>query len=392
MNESEKGNVVFKNKPEDFIVEEVGENYICNVSSSTESLVDAKVEFGKLDVNDRRDFLTFDLEKLNMDHFTLLSIISRELNNLPHEIGYAGTKDKIAWTCQRISIFNADIERIRNFSFPGIVLKNFRWVRHKIKVGDLKGNRFRVVLRDADEAAIKILHKVRNSENIPNLFGSQRFGSLRKENVAIGKLILKKKFQDAIFAYLTAYGENESLEVIRAKKKLKTEKSLTKAKEYFPKELRVENLILEHLSKFEKDWIGALKIIDEKTLLIMCQSVQSRLFNEVVERLVDKNIPIKNLDLQLIGYDSRFSAGEIGDTEKEVLEESGLVLTDFKNQEIPFLSLRSSTRKASFEVRDLDIETQDDESFPKGKKIILTFILDSGVYATTFLEQFFDFR
>ncbi len=390
--ELDKGEVLFKHKPEDFIVEEIFGDHICKVSDSLANFENAKVDFGKLDCNDRRDFLTCDLEKINLDHFNVFSILARELGNFPHELGYAGTKDKAAWTCQRISIFNSNIEKIREFSFPGIILKNFRWAKHKIKIGDLAGNRFKIVLRDVDKDAIKILNRVRNMEYIPNFFGAQRFGSVRNDNTIIGKLILKKKFQEAVFSYLTAFGDRESDEVKIAKKRLKSEKNLVKAMEYFPLELNVERKVLDYLSKNNKDWIGALNIIGERVLLIMCQSVQSRLFNEILERAIDRGMELKNVILPLLGYNSQFSLGEIGEIEREVLEENNLEIDDFKMLELPFLSLKCSTRNAFFKVNELNVETAEDELFPLSKKIILNFSLDSGTYATTFLEQFFILR
>jgi tRNA pseudouridine13 synthase len=391
MNDFDKGNVVFKKKPEDFIVEEIGEDgRICEVSSSLQAFGNAKVDLGKLDVNDRRDFLTCDLEKINIDHFSALGILANELGNYPHEIGHAGTKDKSAWTCQRISIFNANIERIKNFSYAGIILKNFKWTKHKIKTGDLSGNKFRIVLRDVDEQAIKVLSRVRNSNSLPNLFGGQRFGSLRKENVLIGKLILKNKFQEAVFAYLTAFGEKESDKVKNAKKKLKSEKNLDRAREYFPKELRIECAILDYINENKNNWIGALKIIGEKTLLMMCQAVQSRLFNEIVERAIDEKINLNNQSVSLIGYNTKFAPGRLGKLERDVLINNSLDLEDFRSEELPFLSLNASSRKALFSVRELDVQTEKDELFPLSKNIVLTFILDSGVYATIFLENFFE--
>ncbi len=392
MIELDKGSALFKHKPEDFIVEEIWENYNCKVSESSKSLENAHIDFGKLDCDDRRDFLTCDLEKINIDHFTVFSILSKELNNFPHELGYAGTKDKIAWTCQRISIFNADIERIRNFSIPGIILKNFKWAKHKIKVGDLLGNRFKVILRDVDKDAIKILSRVRNTEYLPNFFGAQRFGSVRKENVIIGKLILKQKFQEAVFTYLTVFGDKESDEVKMAKKKLKAEKNLIKAKQYFPQELRLEHAILDHLSKNDKDWLGALNIIGEKTLLMMCQSVQSKIFNEILSRAIDERIDLKKISISIMGYNSNFSQGRMGEIEQDVLRDNNLEINNFKIPQVPFLSLKSSIRKAFFKVNELNIETEKDELFPLSKKIILTFTLDSGTYATTFLEHFFTLR
>ena len=392
MTEQDKGSVVFKHRPEDFIVEEIGDNYNCKVSESPILLENAHVDFGKLDCTDRRDFLTCDLEKINMDHFNVFSILSKELHNFPHELGYAGTKDKIAWTCQRISIFNADIERIGKFSSPGIILKNFKWAKHKIKIGDLSGNKFKIILRDVDKEAIKILSRVRNTEYLPNFFGAQRFGSVRKENVIIGKLILKLRFQEAVFAYLTGFGDKESDEVKRAKKKLKIEKSLADAKLYFPQELRLEHLILDYLSRNNKDWLGALNIIGEKSLLMMCQSVQSKIFNDILERAIEERINLKKICIPLIGYNSNFSEGRMGEIEREVLRDNNLEINNFKIPQSPYLSLKSSVRNAFFKVNELNIETEEDELFPLSKKIVLTFILDSGTYATTFLEQFFTLR
>ncbi|MGV8142184.1 MAG: tRNA pseudouridine(13) synthase TruD [Candidatus Pacearchaeota archaeon] len=388
----DKGTAVFKHRPEDFIVEEIWDEEVCTISDNPTELENSTVDFGKLDTNDRRDFLTCTVEKINLDHFTLMSILAKELHNFPHELGWAGTKDKVAWTAQKISIFNAKIERIREFTFPGIKLKNFKWAKHKIKVGDLTANRFRIVLRDADIDAIKVLNKVRHSEYIPNLFGVQRFGSLRQENVRVGKLILKGNFREAIFEYLTAYGEDEDTEVIKAKRKLKTEKNMLLALDYFPKQLRVECSILEYLKENPGDWINALMIIGEKTLLIMCQAVQSKLFNDVLERAIDEKGLTHNSTVSLLGYNSIFSPGRIGGIEREILESYNLELKDFRVQEIPFLSLNCSVRNAFFKVENIDVETQNDEIFEGSKKIVLTFTLESGSYATTFLENFFDFR
>jgi len=390
MKEIDKGIVLFKNSPTDFIVEEVGEKGVSKISDSTKRFDDSKVDLGELDINDRRNFLSCDLEKIDMDHFTAFSLLGKSIRKLPHEIGYAGSKDKKAWTCQRISIFAPDIEKIKSFSQKGMILKNFRWIRHKIKIGDLNGNKFTIVLRDADKEALKILSRVRNTDKIPNYFGKQRFGSLRKDNALIGKLIFKRKFQEAVFAFLTGYGENESEEVKNAKKRLKKERNLEEAKSYFPIDLFIEMKILEHLSQFPGDWINALMLLGEKTLLMMGQSVQSILFNDVLERVNEEGIEISTIDI--LGFDSKIPAGRFGKIQEEVMENHGLDIEDFMMEEMPFLSLKGSQRKAYFNVHDLSIQIKNDEVFVGGKKIEMSFVLDSGNYATTFLEQFFTLR
>lgn len=386
----EKGRVVFKKKAEDFVVEEIGiDGNVCGVSGNIEDVKKSLgVDFGKLDVNDRRDFLMCEMEKVDIDHFSAMGILGKEIGNNSFELGYAGTKDKAAWTCQKISIFNADVERIRRFSYEGIILKNFRWGKHKIKIGDLKGNRFRVVLRDADEQALKNLKRVVSSEKVGNYFGLQRFGSLRNDNYKIGYLILKRKFAEAVFAYLTGFGAGESEEVKRAKKKLKEEKDFVGAMAYFPEELFMERKMLAYLKENTAGWIGALNVLGEKTLTILCQSVQSRIFNDLLQRVIENGIEVE--DLSIIGYDFRVSSGRIGKVELEIMDEHDMNFNDFKVKEFSFLNLRSTKRKAFMKVRDISAETVDDEEFSGGKKVVLSFVLDSGCYATTFLENFFD--
>ena len=92
-----------------------------------------------------------------------------------------------------------------------------------------------------------------------------------------------------------------------------------------------------------------------------------------------------------MGYKSRFFDGRLGEIEQQVLESHNLTLEDFDIKEIPYLRIKGSFRKAVTEIKDLEIETSDDEEFEGSKKIMLEFTLPSGVYATTFLGNFFDF-
>lgn len=382
--------VKFKAFPEDFIVEEIGQDYLCEVSKSKEELDQAKLDFGKLNLEDKRDYLICDLEKINLDHFSAFEILSKKIGIHLGDIGYAGTKDKAAWTCQRISIYEPDLNKLKKFSFNGLILKNFKWSKYPVRIGELTGNKFRIVLRDADKEAIKILKKVRNSTRLPNFFGSQRFGSLRGDNFEIGKLIFKRKFKEAIWTILTGYGEEESDEVKKAKKRLAKEKDIIAAKSYFPENLRQEHRILDHLAKKPNDWFNALGTIPEKTLLIICQSVQSKIFNDILKRVIDEEIPLLDNEIMLPGYETILSQNQLGKIEKEVMDSNGLKFSEFHLREIPFLMFRGSYRKAFSKVSDLVVETESDEIYPGSKKIILSFSLDSGTYATTFLEQFFE--
>lgn len=380
----------FKTFAEDFIVEEIGDNYECKISESKDLVEHSSVELERLGLRGIRDFLYFDLEKINIDHFSALEIVAKKLKIGVHEIGYAGSKDKKAWTCQRVCIFHPDLELIKKFAFNGILLKNFKWEKHKIDIGDLKGNRFKIILRDMDsKEAMKIMKKLRNSEFMPNFFGMQRFGSLRKDNVEIGKLIFRKKFKEAVFCFLTGVGDNESQEIKSVKKRLISEKNFKEAVEYFPDSLKTEKNILRYFNENPDDFIGALMIIGEKNLLIICQAVQSKIFNDILQQTINEDIDLKNESILLPGYNTKFSEGRLGDIEKQVLKKNSIQFSDFYIPEIPFLMFKGARRRAFSQVKEFNAELENDEIYSGSKKIILSFVLNSGVYATTFLEQFF---
>ncbi len=356
----EKIHAKLKYKTEDFIVEEIQDKWHCKISPEfTQPEI-------KIDESER-DFLWCELEKRDIDHFTAIKEIANQLGKSTQAIGYAGTKDKQAHTSQRISIEKPDIEKLEKFSHPNIILKNFKWNKRKIKMGYLDANHFKITLREIDKKdAIKISSQIRKREFFPNYFGPQRFG-INQGNIKIGKAILRKNFKKA-------------LQLIREDKGLPPTtdpRPPTTLLKYFPR----------------------------KILLMYIHSVQSIIFNDIVSQALDERLDLSQKGQQsgiLAGYKTRFSQGHLGEIEQEVLERHNLTLEDFDIQEIPFLKTKGSFRKAITKIENLKVETAEDEEFApnaKGctercegaKKIILEFTLPSGVYATTFLENFFVF-
>ncbi len=394
MKEIEKVIGKFKYLVEDFIVEEIGDKWDCKVSKIFNS--DKTPDFGNLDFNSPKDFLWCEMEKKDIDHFQAIKDLASKIGKWNDSIGYSGSKDKRAITSQRVSIFQPNLELLKKFNHPNIFLKNFKWAKRKIKIGYLKGNHFRIIIRDLDKKdAIKISNKIRGLEWFPNYFGPQRFGSLRKNNVKIGKLILKRKFEEAVWTILTDVGINESSDIKFAREKLLKEKDFDSAAGYFPNYLKLEKGTLNYLSRNPGDFIGAIKKAERKNMLMFVHSVQSKIFNEVLEIALDEGIDFTKKGLEsciLAGYKTRFYDGRLGEIEREVLENHGLQLNDFDVSEIPYLRIKGSFRKAVVKVDDLEISVEDDEVFSGSRKVVLSFTLPSGVYATTFLEKFFDFE
>ena len=358
MKEIEIVQAKLKHKVEDFIVEEIGDKWDAKISE----------EFKQPEIvingEEPREFLWCEMEKKDIDHFSAIKEISNLLNKRSDEIGYAGTKDKKAWTSQRISIFRPDLEKIKNFKHPKIILKNFKWNKRKIKMGYLEGNHFKIILRDIDKkGAMKITKQIRGMGWFPNYFGPQRFG-INGNNIKIGKLILKRKFEEAI--------------------KVISEDSP-----------RQGEYLIYHLEKNPGDFIGALKRADRKNMLMYIHSVQSKIFNDILELALDEGLNFTKqgqTSCLLMGYKSRFFDGRLGEIEQQVIASHNLTLEDFDIQEIPYLRIKGSFRKAVTEIKDLEVEIEDDDEFKESKKIVLEFTLPSGVYATTFLDNFFVFN
>src|ERR1700735_4227497 len=110
--------------------------------------------------------------------------VARELAKFagvsPVAVGYAGLKDRHAVTRQTFSVRLAGKPDPDWSTFPHADVKVLAATRHsrKLKRGALRGNRFVLVLREAQgdrDAAEQVLQQIA-ARGVPNYFGEQRFG------------------------------------------------------------------------------------------------------------------------------------------------------------------------------------------------------------------------
>ncbi|MEM7435908.1 MAG: tRNA pseudouridine(13) synthase TruD [Myxococcota bacterium] len=93
--------------------------------------------------------------------------------------GWAGLKDRRAVTRQWVSLHGAEPERLAGLELDGIKILEVSRHGHKLRTGHLRGNRFRVRLRQIDAAGIARARQVLTQierEGLPNYYGEQRFG------------------------------------------------------------------------------------------------------------------------------------------------------------------------------------------------------------------------
>ncbi len=119
------------------------------------------------------------VEKRRMTTEDVARALARSAGVRPRDVGYAGRKDRVALTRQWFSLPGVAPERLRGLAGEGFRVLEAARHRHKLRTGDLAGNRFEVVVRDvaapaAAAAAERLGGLVRNG--MPNRFGAQRFG------------------------------------------------------------------------------------------------------------------------------------------------------------------------------------------------------------------------
>ena len=105
--------------------------------------------------------------------------LARAAGAKPRDVGYAGRKDRVAVTTQWFSVPELDPARALDFELHGAVVREAVRHPHKLRTGQLKGNRFSLRLRDVDAerfAAARLALETLCRDGLPNRFGAQRFG------------------------------------------------------------------------------------------------------------------------------------------------------------------------------------------------------------------------
>lgn len=148
-------------------------------------------------------YLILKIKKQFTSTWELLSHISKTLDIEEHLIGYAGLKDKNATTTQYISIpinKSRDFKHLNNKNIT--VLDTFTHDR-KLKIGDLKGNKFKITLKDIDQNELPIIYQTLSQiqkHGMPNYFGFQRFGKdcdfEKTKRITYGEELLRNKKLD----------------------------------------------------------------------------------------------------------------------------------------------------------------------------------------------------
>ncbi|SFV52233.1 tRNA pseudouridine 13 synthase [hydrothermal vent metagenome] len=162
-----KKTYAYNHKPIDFDFEQSVERFLVE-------------EIPLFKFSDKGSNLILKIKKRDMSTFKLINVIAKATKLEHRDIGYAGLKDKNATTIQYISIPKRyEREVIANLTTEKIKILEKKYSKFPIKIGQLKGNRFAIILNQVTpKTNIKIreIATIMHNRGIPNYYGYQRFG------------------------------------------------------------------------------------------------------------------------------------------------------------------------------------------------------------------------
>ncbi|NLE77520.1 MAG: tRNA pseudouridine(13) synthase TruD, partial [Chloroflexi bacterium] len=280
---------------------------------------------------------------------------------------------------------------------------------NKLKLGHLRGNRFRIRVREVLPEALPACRatlQALQARGLPNRFGEQRFGQ-RSDTHLLGRLALVGDPEALVRHFLGGPSEAESPTVQEARRRFEANQWV-EALAAFPGAMSDERAALEALIRSSGDFRQAAGRIPKRLRRFFVSAYQSYLFNAVLEhrmpdldRLQVGDLAMKHengavflvqdavveqprADRQeispsgpLFGHKMTLPEGEPGHLEQAVLAAEGLTLDAFRIGE----GLAPKGARRALRVPLQDVAAAWDGG------IVLEFSLPPGSYATVLLGE-----
>ena len=266
------------------------------------------------------------------------------------DVGYAGRKDRVAVTTQWMSVPDLDPDEALALELDGAEVLEAVRHPHKLRTGQLKGNRFELRLRGVDPAAEEAARARLEGiidRGMPNRFGAQRFGHGNR-NPDRGRAILS--------------GETS----LRDRRKARFLISALQS--------QVFNRVLEERpTALDAVEAGDVARVTESGGLFLVEDVETDL-----ERASRFEISATG---PIFGTKMSEPSGDVASREARIMEEFGI--PPGSELSVPRgLKLPGARRPVRVAVADAVLSRE-------GEDLLFSFGLPSGSYATVLLEEVF---
>ncbi|MEK9148358.1 MAG: tRNA pseudouridine(13) synthase TruD [Patescibacteria group bacterium] len=363
--------------PQDFIVEEIDPTGTLHT-----------VDLGPLVTDLSADGTTYyaDLVKIGVSTLDAKDHLATLLGIDGKQIGFAGIKDRLALTAQRLSIRGvSDVEQFNRINEENFFLKHLCRGKGAVANGDLTGNRFIIILRTTEsfskEAIAAVKEKLEDikRDGFWNFFYFQRFGTPRLISHWLGLLLIKGQYQEVIKTFLTYAALRELPYFKNIREKINENwgnwAAIKEEIEKFPYHFHLELQLINHLLTHPDDFLGALHTIPDQIRLWM-YAYDCFLFNRKLSELIRiGEVPT------LLPLITSFNPRD-WEPYREFLEGDEVKLPSRSYRDFPFVRVESRTWSTLQKIEIHGIEL-------KSSLAVFAFSLPKGSYATTFLMNFF---
>lgn len=228
----------------------------------------------------------FFIEKEGLTTAEALREIARGIGQRNRDIGYAGLKDAHAVTRQWISIERVPPDRVRRLKLRHIKILDWGRLDTPLRIGQLRGNRFRVRLREVNgslaqaEKQAKDILGVLCERGLPNAFGPQRFGN-RDNSHVLGKAILlnqREVFLDLLMGDPRPQDNANEFRVRSLYSRGQFNKALKTCPAHLTDTRRVLGAMVRHCGDKQK----AFSAVAQGRIRFLVSAYQSSLFNKVL--------------------------------------------------------------------------------------------------------------
>jgi len=359
------------------------------------------------------DHVMAEIQKIGLSTFDALDCLGRELNVSPRDIGYAGMKDTWAVTRQIVTIPRTTPEAVMAVKTDKLSVNWAAPHRNKLRLGHLKANRFAIKIRDVEPTKVVLLRPVLDvlaRRGMPNFFGDQRFGR-RNNNDLLGAAFVRGDDKEVLRLMLGDPRPDENPNELEARQHFNNG-DYERALRAWPYHSGSERRVLGRLVK-TADVYQAVQAADMSVRRLWVSAMQSRIFNEVVQRRItqiDKLLPgdlaykhdngacfsvetpgplqarVEAFEISatgpLIGRRLAAPSGVVLEMERELFEKYDVSPNDFRTNQRD----RSHGDRRPIRVQPQDVQLEggvDDH----GAFITVAFTLPPGAYATILMRE-----
>ncbi|XP_042704537.1 pseudouridylate synthase 7 homolog isoform X3 [Chrysemys picta bellii] len=344
----------------------------------------------------RGSYCHFVLYKENKDTMDAINVLSKFLRVKPNIFSYMGTKDKRAITVQEIAVLRITAQRLAHLNkcLMNFKLGNFSYKNHPLKLGELQGNHFTVVLRNitgTDDQVQQAMHSLREIGFI-NYYGMQRFGTTAVPTYQVGRAILQNNWNEVMDLILKPRPGAEKGYLVKCREEWAKTKDPAAALKKLPVKRCVEGQLLRGLSKYGlKNIVSAFGIIPRNNRLMYIHSYQSYIWNNMVSKRIEEyglkavsgdlvlkggtavhieeadvdDYTIHDIVMPLPGFDVIYPKHKIGDAYKEMLAADNLDISNMRHK-IRDYSLSGAYRKIIIRPQNVrwEVVAYDDPRIP----------------------------